>query len=103
MIRCELLTNEMNAIFFELTNKATKDKILNIKNSHPKLLEFKYLKKIRVGIGQYYNFECEMSKCEKEMHIEDINLRFEIVNEKMQADMDRISKSVMIQSIYIIS
>jgi len=63
-----------------------------------KLLEFKFPKKVKCGIGQYYHFECELAKCDSNINIEDINLKFEIVNEAMKADMDRISKSVLIQS-----
>ncbi len=92
------MTKESNVIFFEINNKPSKDKIINIKHSNLKLFEFKYPKKIKCGIGQFYLFECELAKCDNYINVEDINLKFEIVNEVMKADMDRISKSVVIQS-----
>jgi hypothetical protein len=86
------MTNNANVLYYEINIRIDKDKILQIKTSQIDLLEFKYLKKIKIGMNQFYNFECEIIKKDSDIEIDNINLKFTIIGE------ENSSKSVQFAS-----
>ena len=75
-LRCELLTDNGNVIYFEVNNKTEIDKVITIRNTETNVLKIEHLKNIKIGSNQYYNFECEIMKIRDDIDIDNLNLRF---------------------------
>lgn len=83
-VRFELLTNTEQSIHLEILVKYDKDKTIHIKDSSLNVLEFKYPKNISVGVGQYYNFECQIFKNDESLEVENLILNFIINDDEIQ-------------------
>ncbi len=92
-VRFEILSQYNNSIYFELNLKTEKEKVILLKTSATNVLDFKYEKNLTVGINQYYNFECEISKNEDTIAVDNLILRFNIGDENNREA--NISKSVV--------
>ena len=77
-IRCELQTDNQNVIYLEMHLKNDTHKTLVVKQMENPVIEFKYKKHIQVGVDQYYKFEMEIIRKDKNISIENLNLNFRI-------------------------
>jgi hypothetical protein len=83
-LRFELLTNTEQSIYLEIFVKSDKEKTIQIKDSSLNVLDFKYPKNISIGVGQYYNFECQIFKNDDSLEVENVILQFVINDEEVQ-------------------
>ena len=81
------MTENGNVIYFEVNNKTEKEKIITIRNTETNILKINNLKNIKIGVNQYYNFECEIIKLKEvaALQIHDLQEQWEITH---QVDLD---------------
>jgi len=65
-------------------------KIVLVKSMDIPVIEFKYKKHIQIGLEQFYKFEIEITRKDKNIHIENLNLNFKISDKEMK---DHFSKT----------
>lgn len=94
-IRCELQTENQNVIYLEMHVKNDKHKTLIVKQMENPVIEFKYKKHIQIGVDQYYKFEMEILRKNKNIFIENLNLNFKISDKEFK---DHFSKTNILGS-----
>jgi hypothetical protein len=83
-VRFEMLTNTEQSIFLEIFVKFDKEKTIHIKDLSLNVLEFTYPKNISIGVGQYYNFECQINKNNDLLEVENLILQFTINEDELE-------------------
>ena len=89
-IRCELQTENQNVIYLEMHVKNDTHKTLVVKQMENPVIEFKYKKHLQIGVDQYYKFDMDISRRDKNISIENLNLNFRISNKETK---DHFSKT----------
>jgi hypothetical protein len=92
-IRCELQNANDNVLYFEIDlSKIQKQNVIQVRQPPSEILEFKYQQANKIGINQFYNFECFLTKKVEDLEIDNINLRFILEQE------NNVTKSVQFAS-----
>lgn len=65
-------------------------KTLVVKQMENPVIEFKYKKHLQTGVDQYYKFEMEITRKDKNISIENLNLNFRISDKEIK---DHFSKT----------